>query len=269
MRQYFAIAPGLPPITDYRDIWNSLPLVDMMKRAGGPPTDCEDFVSHAPGDPWWDQFGYLKPEDRFDVPSLQVNSWYDFGVAETLQQFNQFRANALSARSRDNQFIIISPTEHCRSEALPSGPASASASWAMPACRYWDLYFRWFDHWLKGIDNGVTAMPPLRLYVMGRNHWRDEQEWPLARTRFIEYYLHSGGRANSRFGDGTLSPVAPGDEPPDSFTYDRHPRPLGRWTGVLQRHIGGAGGRVRPVERSRSGRTCSSTPRRRSRRAWR
>jgi hypothetical protein len=56
---------------------------------------------------------------------------------------------------------------------------------------------------LKGIDNGITQMPKLQIFVMGRNQWRGENEWPLARTRFTRYYLHSDGRANSRLGTGT------------------------------------------------------------------
>jgi predicted acyl esterase len=118
---------------------------------------------------------YIKPDDRFDVPSLQVNSWYDFGVAETLQQFNQLRANASSARSRDNQFIIISPTEHCRSETASEHTRVGQRDVGDARLPYWDLYIRWFDYWLKALDNGVTAMPHVRLYVMGRNLWRDEQ----------------------------------------------------------------------------------------------
>jgi len=220
VRRYFEIGPVLPPIADYRVIWNSLPVIDMMKKAGGPPTDFEDFVSHAPGDPWWDQFGYIKPDDRFDVPSLQVNSWYDFGIAETLQQFSQFRTNAVSARARDNQFIVVSPTEHCRSEAASERTRVGDRELGDARFAYWDLYLRWFDYWLKGVENGVTTMPKVRLYVMGRNVWRDEQEWPLARTQYVKYYLHSGGRANSRFGDGTLSDTEPLKEPPDSFAYD-------------------------------------------------
>ena len=219
VRRLFEIGPVLPPITDYRPIWNSLPVVDMMKQAGGPPTDFEDFVSHAPGDPWWDQFGYIKPDDRFDVPSLQVNSWYDFGVAETLQQFNQFRTNAVSARARDNQFIIVSPTEHCRSETATQKTIVGKRDVGDARFDYWNLYLRWFEHWLKDVDNGVTSMPKVRIYVMGRNVWRDEKEWPLARALTTKMYLHSGGRANGN-GDGTLSVAEPGSEPADSFVYD-------------------------------------------------
>jgi putative CocE/NonD family hydrolase len=55
---------------------------------------------------------------------------------------------------------------------------------------------------------------------MGENRWRSENEWPIARTRYVEYFLHSGGRANSLFGDGRLDTAAPGDEPADTFRYD-------------------------------------------------
>ena len=79
---------------------------------------------------------------------------------------------------------------------------------------------RWFDHWLKGIDTGILDEPPVKIFVMGENRWRDEREWPLARTRYTPYYFGSRGRANTAGGDGTLHPAAPGDDPPDHFVYD-------------------------------------------------
>jgi putative CocE/NonD family hydrolase len=83
---------------------------------------------------------------------------------------------------------------------------------------------RWFDYWLKGQENGVLAEAPLRLFIMGENSWRDEWEWPLARTQWQKWHLHSGGRANSVLGDGSLSTSAPGGEQPDTFVYDpRYP----------------------------------------------
>ena len=66
-------------------------------------------------------------------------------------------------------------------------------------------HLRFFDYWLRGIDDGIGGEPPVRLYVMGENAWRDEHEWPLARTVFTDYFLHSGGNANSNAGDGSLS----------------------------------------------------------------
>ena len=79
---------------------------------------------------------------------------------------------------------------------------------------------RCFDHWLKGEDTGIMDDPPVKIFVMGDNMWRTENEWPLARTEYTPYYLHSSGNANTLHGDGTLSPESPGHEAPDRFVYD-------------------------------------------------
>jgi putative CocE/NonD family hydrolase len=86
----------------------------------------------------------------------------------------------------------------------------------------------WFDHWLHGKNPEAVNTAPVRLFVMGENRWRDEQEWPLARARATPYYLRSAGRANTAAGDGRLELTAPDREAPDSFTYDpKNPVPTG------------------------------------------
>lgn len=77
-----------------------------------------------------------------------------------------------------------------------------------------------FDHTLRGIDNAMVTQAPIRLYVMGLNKWRDEYEWPLARTQYTPYYLHSQGSANTLYGDGILSLNPQTEETADSFVYD-------------------------------------------------
>ena len=85
----------------------------------------------------------------------------------------------------------------------------------------------WFDHWLKGIKNSIVAMSRRsKIFVMGENRWRSENEWPLSRTRYTPFYFHSGGRANSSHGDGVLSLEAPREELPDRFVYDPSTRSL-------------------------------------------
>ncbi len=85
---------------------------------------------------------------------------------------------------------------------------------------FYGLYLRWFDDWLKGIDNGVARTPKVQIFVMGKNQWRGEQEWPLRRTKFTRFYLRSDGRANSRMGTGLLTTEPPHAEPSDRFAYD-------------------------------------------------
>jgi hypothetical protein len=85
-----------------------------------------------------------------------------------------------------------------------------------------EIQLRWFDYWLKGIENGMMQEPPIQIFVMGDNLWRTEKEWPLARTQYTTFYLHSNGAANSLKGNGTLSQETPTAEAVDSFVYDPH-----------------------------------------------
>jgi putative CocE/NonD family hydrolase len=83
------------------------------------------------------------------------------------------------------------------------------------------LQVPWFDHWLKGKDNGIERQPAVRVFVMGANRWREAADWPIPDTRFTKYYLHSRGAANSMFGNGVLSTGEPAaDEAPDRYRYD-------------------------------------------------
>jgi putative CocE/NonD family hydrolase len=89
-----------------------------------------------------------------------------------------------------------------------------------PRFGHWDIYLRWFDRWLRGTDNGVTAMPKVQYYLLGRNEWRAADAWPLPGTERVAYYLDSGGRANSHAGDGVLGIAPPSRAGSDRFTYD-------------------------------------------------
>ncbi len=209
-----------PPKVNWPALWRSLPLKGMMDRAGLPGTDWDDFVSHREGDPWWRTRGYINDTDKFDVPALYVDAWYDYGAGDTFRMVDLVRKNSMSPQSRDNQFLIVSPTTHCRYETAAEHTIVGDRDLGDARYDFFGLYLAWFDHWLKDADNGVEEMPKVQLYVMGKGEWRGENEWPLARTQFTQYYLRSGGRANSRYGDGRLSTDRPDAEPPDSFTYD-------------------------------------------------
>ena len=210
----------LPPIADKPAMWRSLPLIDMLRKVGASSTDWEGWVSHAPGDAWWDQFGYVTDANRFNVPGLHVCSWYDNVVKEALGLFSLLGRNAETARARDNQFVIISPTTHCRSERATDHTMVGALDFGDAQLDYFKIYVDWFNRFLKEEENPASAIPKVQIYVMGKNQWRGENEWPLARTKFTKYYLHSGGHANGGSGTGALSIEAPHKEPADQFTYD-------------------------------------------------
>jgi uncharacterized protein len=105
----------------------------------------------------------------------------------------------------------------------PLGIMELSVDFGPNACiELHETQLRWFDYYLKGIHTGILEEAPVKIFVMGENVWRDEQEWPLARTHYTPYYLHSQGQANSLHGDGRLDSVVPGEEPTDRFVYDPH-----------------------------------------------
>jgi uncharacterized protein len=214
-------------------LW-TLPVVDMMKRVGMTYTDWEDIQRHDLADPWWNQFPYYKGSEKVDVPALFINSWGDFGVNETLFEFNFFQTHSVSDKSRRNQFVIISPTTHCVSE-LAKSPTVVGARDLGDARRdFWTLYLKWYAYWLKGERSGITDMPHVQYYLMGRNEWRSAEAWPIPGTEFRRYYLHGGGAANSRYGNGSLSTSAPDrDEPSDAYVYDPgSPVPTGTGPGL-------------------------------------
>lgn len=215
----FTLQPVLPEVNEPA-LWAELPVVDLMRRSEAPPTLWDELVTHAPNDPWWESFQFVTDADSFDVPMLQIASWYDYGVSEALGLFNLLQKNGVSVTVRDNQFVIVAPTTHCKHDAATEETIVGERNVGDARLDYWSIYLDWFDYWLRGDDNGITERPRVQYYVMGANAWRTAETWPIPETRYENYYFRSGGRANSRMGDGQLSMQPPGEEPADVFTYD-------------------------------------------------
>ena len=128
-------------------------------------------------------------------------------------------AKGQSERAR-RQKVLIGPWIHSLGERgtqsrtgdLDFGPAS------LVDLRREEL--RWFDYWLRGVDDGIMSEPPVKVFVMGRNDWRTASDWPIPGTRFVPHYFHSGGHAATLWGDGRLDRREPAAEPPDRYVYD-------------------------------------------------
>jgi putative CocE/NonD family hydrolase len=163
--------------------------------------------------------------DQITVPAMNVGGWYDIFLGGTIANFIGMRAKGATEEARNGQRLLIGPWAHAPF-ANPIGEADFGRNSTRAAIDLDGIYLRYYDRWLKGIRNGVDEDPPVRIFVMGENVWRSENEWPLARARSVSYFLHSEGKANSLRGDGTLSQQTPGIEEPDHFLYDpRDPVP--------------------------------------------
>ena len=155
--------------------------------------------------------------------------WFDAYTGGALINFNGMVLQGRTPETRRGQKIIIGPWSHNLSASTKLGELDFGPQ-SMVDLRALEL--RWFDYCLKGMDNGIMDEPPIQLFVMGENVWRDEHEWPLARTQLSSYYLHSQGGAGRLVSDGSLTTEPPGDEPVDRYVYDPE-NPVPTWGGTF------------------------------------
>jgi hypothetical protein len=217
----------MPPEQHLSTLFWHLPLITSDENAGRRCEFYREWMRHPAYDSYWEKLGNIERDyDQIDVPAYGVGGWYDVFLQSTLNNFMGVRARGYSDRARRGQKVLVGPWIHdlgargtcSRTGDVDFGPA------ALVNLREEEL--RWFDYWLRGIDTGITREPAVRVFVMGANRWRTADEWPIPGTRYVEHYFHSGGRANSLFGDGRLDRRRPEAEPPDRFGYDpRDPVP--------------------------------------------
>lgn len=185
-----------------------------------------EAMKHGANDSFWEQNNIIDYPERYkDIPVYLVGGWYDSWGSNTTANYM-----TLSKTIRGPVYLIMGPWIHGRQNASSHGQVSFGKEAAIPDHLGWRL--EWYDHWLKDIDNKVGKeapfATPVRIFVMGTgdgsktadgklNHggyWRDEHEWPLARTRYTEYYLQA---------DGGLSPQRPETkEASTDFVFDPH-----------------------------------------------
>ena len=183
-------------------------------------------------DPYWRGISYQTPQSyaKVIVPSLAVTGWFDADFNGSPMNYLAMKQHGATPDARRPR-LVIGPWPHIFNQNTKVG----AFDYGPDAVINWDGYVcRWFDHFLKGIANDVTNDPPVHVFVMGRNRWRAEQDWPLPQTRWTKYYLHSGGRANSTSGDGGLSTSSPGASETaafDTYTYDPAKPTLSPFTG--------------------------------------
>ncbi len=224
------------------DLCSFLPLKDVFK-VNVPQLDAApfyaDWLANLVSDEYWARLYSPLPVERIELPTLHLTGWYDFMCPGVLENFLALKERGGSEAARKHRKLIIGPWVHggelsSRVDDVDFGPASAGSAVDVPG-----IHIRWFDRWLQGTDSGILDEPPVKVFVMGDNVWRDESEWPLARTQYTPYYFHSAGRANSRLGDGVLSRELPAEAATDTYDYDpRNPAPSKGGPHVNSSYVG-------------------------------
>ena len=159
------------------------------------------------------------------VPALNLTGWFDADFPGSPINYLGMKSHGATPEAR-RPSLIIGPWFHGLNDRVVAG-----IDYGPEAQIDLDGYItRWFDHFLKGIDNGVTDDPPVYVFVMGPNRWYAEEDWPLPQTVWTDLYLSGGGQANSSRGDGVLSWEPPATGNSDTYTYDPNdptPSPYG------------------------------------------
>lgn len=202
---------------DWNKLYWHLPMITMDEAMGRPNRNWKDEIEHSKLDGWWEPRRYQNKYNRVQVPALGISGWYDDEQVGTPLNFAGMTSKSIDERVRRSQKMLMGPWPHAINSTSKLGEVDFGSTAVIDLN---DTWLRWFDYWLKGIDNGVMKEPPVRIFVMGENVWRNENEWPMARTKWTKYFIHSNGRANTLSGDGSLSTSEPANESTDSYKYD-------------------------------------------------
>jgi putative CocE/NonD family hydrolase len=176
-----------------------------------------DWLAHPDYDDYWKQWSIEEHFSNIAVPMLQVGGWYDIFNGGTLRNYMGAKAHGSTEAARTRQHLLIEIGGHAgfgrRIGDVDFGPHATENV-------YTDVILDWYDFLFKGIQNEFATDKPVKLFVMGANEYRQEDDWPPPQAQPTKYFLHSAGKANSLRGDGSLSTIAPKSETPDAYVYN-------------------------------------------------
>jgi len=202
--RFYDLAPENPKV-DMSKTLAHLPVQDIIKNVHGKREIFDGLIQRKPNDPAWKEGGLYHDNMPFDKPSFWFVSWYDVSASPNLALFNHVRKNAKSQEARDNQYLVIAPTLHCRYTRATENTIVGERSVGDARLNYDEQIYAWFDYWLKGLKNDFQAKTPrVQYYTMGANKWQASESWPPINTVMTPFYLSSAGNANTLYGDGQL-----------------------------------------------------------------
>lgn len=218
--RFYDLAPENPKM-DMAETLKHLPIKDMLQNMNGKREVFDKMVVRKPNDPDWYTGGLYHDDMEIGVPSFWFASWYDVSISPNLALFNHVRNNSKNKEIRENQYLVIAPTLHCRYTRATENTIVGERSVGDARLNYEEQIYSWWDLWLKGEKNDFKEKTPrVQFYTMGSNKWQASEEWPPADTKMVTYYLNSNGDANTLFGGGSLTEKKPSKDKPDSFVYD-------------------------------------------------
>ena len=177
-----------------------------------------DWLAHPSYDSYWKQWSIEENFQNIQVPSLTIAAWYDIFQGGSLRNYLGVKAHGGTEAARNGQHLLVTIGGHAgggrKIGDVDFGPAAAEFDEN-------DVTLDWYDYLFLGKQNQFAGNKPVKIFVMGKNEWRNEESWPLERAKSTRYLLQAGGHANSASGDGslTIEAVAPASAA-DAYVYD-------------------------------------------------
>ena len=171
-----------------------------------------DWLSHPDYDDYWKRWSIEENYASIQVPALTVAGWYDIFQGGALKNYEGMLTRAGNEAARKNQRLLVMIGGHAGSGRkigdVDFGPAAAEYNED-------EVTLHWYDYLFYGEQNHFATRKPVRIFVMGKNAWRDEDEWPLARAKETKYFLSSGSATA-----GVLAAEAAPGKGSESYVYD-------------------------------------------------
>jgi putative CocE/NonD family hydrolase len=198
----------------YDKLLRSLPVVELDKKLLGKENPYwRKWIEHPTNDSYWEPANFLGRLKNVNIPVFHQSGWFDGdGIGSKLNYLQ------MASHHHANQKLVLGPWGHTDEAMRRHGDRDFGTEALVDMPR---AYLRWFDFWLKGIDNGIAGEPLVSIFVMGSNHWLTGNTYPLENARLEKWYLASAGKANTSKGDGNLTKETPLEKSPsDHFVYD-------------------------------------------------
>lgn len=204
---------------NWEKLYRTLPLGDLDQNLGiKEKTFLDTWLQHPPHEvEFWGPAMYQHMFGEMDLPAFHISGWYDGDMPGAIENFPGMRQHGKTEHARNSQYLVMGPWTHFFNTSRTIGHVDFGDEGTI------DLdarILRFFDRYLKGMDNGIDKEPRVHTFTMGTNKWHGASDWPIPNTKWTKLHLGSDGNALKRDGDGRLALAVTAGTPSDTFAYD-------------------------------------------------
>jgi putative CocE/NonD family hydrolase len=191
----------------------------------------------------WSPNKYVDGINNSNVAVYHIAGWFDLWPRDQLTWYNNLKTP---------QRILMTPWSHSTGHMHTPGwheMVTPLLGYELDHNEILEFHstemLRWYDYWLKGIENGIMDEPSIHYYTIGapkEKAWRTSKQWPTLKERRVSYYLNEDiSRSGSSINYGNLT-----NDPPSRLTgFDEYTVDCSTTTGKATRWTNGYGAPIK------------------------